>query len=313
MTSTPLPPLLSVQKWGTPQKLNFKQAAPSLGGSEANRPEAVTVTYLKQAWTTARAFQRLRSWTVVTWVLDISSLTHKNHTQNKTQLLLIFLVGPLFLSSLQKTMTLKLLGTCSLVTPSCSDTWDSAQGTSWTFYCWENLSSLDSIKQSNEQKRPPPPWGQVESWGFWLPDEAVFPETQTMGCSRLICLESAQMSTYQHRISQCSSQSHLEAQTCCIKWPLLGERSCRHSRDHSILGPEGPGSPLIFNEPCCVQIQELAQLRLKLLFGSTALSRKRPQAEWGCATPACPHGTATRIFSIMQLWALYYSLWSNPS
>lgn len=66
----------------------------------------------------------------------------------------------------------------------------------------------------------------------------------------LICLESAQMSTYHHRISQCSSGSHLEAQTCCIKWPLLGERSCRHSRDHSILGPEGPGSPLIFNEPC---------------------------------------------------------------
>lgn len=236
----------------------------------------------------------------------------ESHT-DKTQLLLIFLVGPWFLSSLQKTTTLKLLVTCSLVTPSGSDTWGAAQGTSWTFYCWENLSSLDSIKQSNEQKRPPPPWGQVESWGFWLPDEAVFPETQTMGCSRLICLESAQMSTYQHRIRQCSSQSHLEAQTCCIKWPLLGERSCRHSRDHSISGPEGPGSPLIFNEPCCVQIQELAQLRLKLLFGSTALSHKRPQAEWGCATPVCPHGTATRIFSIMQLWALYYSLWSNPS
>lgn len=72
-----------------------------------------------------------------------SALLRMRTEWNITGLLLIFSVGLLFFSSLQKTIFLTAV-TRSLVIPSRSHTWDAVQGTSSNFYCWENASSLDS-------------------------------------------------------------------------------------------------------------------------------------------------------------------------
>lgn len=78
---------------------------------------------------------------------------------------------------------------------------------------------------------------------------------------------------------------HLEAQICCIKWPLLGNNGCRHGRDHCILGPEGPGSLLIFNKPLScsdtgtgtAEAQPAAwQFATKQLLGCTRARQPRP-------------------------------------
>lgn len=212
---------------------------------------AVTATYLKHEQSNRKCvLQRLTSWTVVTRVLYISPLTHKNHTQNKAQLLLIFLGGPLFLSSLQKTITLTTRNLQSGYTEllghlgrSIRDFMDFLLLRKFKF-----IGLQKTVKRTKETASPMGTGWKLRLLTSWWGSFPRNPNHGMLQSSYVLRVPKCQL--INHRISQCSSRSHLEAQTCCIKWPLLGERSCRHSRDHSILGPEGPGGPLIFNEPC---------------------------------------------------------------